>query len=338
MRFNLRMIGTIAVLAILLIAPSVAASSGPVLVVADYKIVPGASVTATEPGPLMPGDTGTVLVTVTNTVKQPAQGNTTTVSDTLTYYTTSTPTGQTSPGRSTTTTTTTSDAATGCTAMKFVNLIGAGPVKVTNDPYTDPGCLGMGDSARFEFSIKVDEGASDGKYYLPFKVKTDNDNVFVNMMVPVVVDSSPVRMVVNDAPSSLASAKNSIVLDVVNYRPNGVTSVSVVPAGDEFVFKPRQEYTVGNIGPGEMYTVTFDITSKNGGYNGSPSFVVKYKNGDNWHESAPATVHLDAKDAVAAGTAAADSSSLLYLGGAIAVLVALVGGIFLYMRGQRAKK
>ena len=38
----------------------------------------------------------------------------------------------------------------------------------------------MGDSGRFEFTIKVDDNAADGKYYLPVSVKTDDDGVFLN--------------------------------------------------------------------------------------------------------------------------------------------------------------
>jgi hypothetical protein len=89
----------------------------------------------------------------------------------------------------------------------------------------------MGDSARCEFTIKVDDNAADGKYYLPVSVKTDDDGVFLNQLIPVVVDSSGVKMFLNDAPSALSGSKNSIILDVVNYMPGGVNSVSVVPAG-----------------------------------------------------------------------------------------------------------
>ncbi len=194
----------------------------------------------------------------------------------------------------------------------------------------------MGDSARFEFTIKVDDNAADGKYYLRISVKTDDDAVFINQVVPVVIDSSGVRMFLNDAPSALSTARSSIILDVVNYMQGGVNSVSVVPTGDEFTFKPRQEYVVGNIGAGEMYTVNFDVSSKNSSYTGSPSFVVKYKNGDNWHQSAAMTLPLTAKSNAAA--ASTNDSGLIWLLGGIVVLAVIIGGLFLFMRSQRAKK
>ncbi len=152
----------------------------------------------------------------------------------------------------------------------------------------------MGDSARFEFTISVDQDAAVGKYYLPITVKTDDDGVYLNQYVPVVVDDSGVRMVINDAPKSIGTGKSSVVIDVINYLPGGVSAVSVIPAGDSFSFKPVQEYTVGSIGAGEMYTVTFDVSSRNASYSGSPSFIVKYKNGDNWHQWGPASFKLDA--------------------------------------------
>jgi hypothetical protein len=110
----------------------------------------------------------------------------------------------------------------------------------------------------------------------------------------------------------------------------------VVPAGDEFSFKPVQEYTVGSIGPGEMYTVTFEVNSKNASYSGSPSFVVRYKNGDNWHQTAPMSLSMDAN--AVSSTTAPDGSGLIYLLGGILVIAVVVCGLFLYMRGKRAKK
>ena len=139
-------------------------------------------------------------------------------------------------------------------------------------------------------------------------------------------------MVLNDAPKSFATTKKSVILDIVNLRPNGVTGVSVVPAGDEFVFKPMQEYVVGSIGSGEMYTVQFDVTSKNSTYNGNPSFKVVYMNGDNWHEAGPLTSTRTRTAAVATTN---DNTGLLYvLGGIIVVIAVVLGGIFLYMRAR----
>ena len=331
MRLMIKTLSILAVLAILLMTPALAATTKPVLVMTDNRAAPGASVTTA--GPLMPGDTGTVIVTITNTLKSPGAGTTTTVTESANNWdgTHQTPTNTWSRS------TQSSDGSSGSVAIKFVGLQENGPVRVVSQSYTNPGCLGMGDSARFEFTIEADDNAADGKYYLPISVRTDDEAVYLNQYVPVVIDSSGVRMFLNDAPSALSGSKNSIILDVVNYMPGGVNSVSVVPAGAEFTFKPLQEYVVGNIGAGEMYTVNFDIASKNASYTGSPSFVVKYKNGDNWHQSAPLTLPLTAKSNTAA-SATTDNSALLYLIGGIVLLCVIVGGLFLFMRSQRAKK
>lgn len=325
----------LAVLAMLIMAPAHADNVKPVLIMTDYKVVPGASLVTTSPGPLMPGDTGTVAVTITNTLKSPGTGTTTQQTNTENYYAPST--GAPGPGKSVQTTTTSSDTPSGCTTLKLVSLQGVGPIKVISEPYVNPGCLGMGDSAPFAFRITVDQDASPGTYELPFTVKTDDDGVYLNQRVFVVVDDSGVRLIVNDAPATIGAGKSSVVLDVINYMKGGVSSVSVIPVGDAFSFNPVQEYMVGSIGPDEMYTVTFDVSCRNSSYSGSPSFIVKYKNGDNWHQWGPVSLNLD--PAASAVTAAAtDSSAVVYLLGGIALLAVTVGGLFLFMRGKRAKK
>jgi hypothetical protein len=322
------------VLAVLLMTPALAATAKPVLVMADYKVAPGSSLLTASPGPLMPGDTGTVVVTIGNTLKSPGTGTTTQQTDTQNYYSSSV--SMTGPGRVLSTTTSSSDTASGSAQIKFVGLQDSGPVKVVSQSYTNPGYLGMGDSARFEFTISADSNAPVGKYYLPLTVKTDDDSVYLNQYVPVVIDDSGVRMVVNDAPKTLGTGKSSVVIDVINYLPGGVSAVSVIPSGDSFAFRPVQEYTVGSIGANEMYTVTFDVSSRNATYSGTPSFLVKYKNGDNWHQWGPVSLRLDASAASAASTT--DSSGLIYLLGGIVLLAVIVGGLFLYLQGKRAKK
>lgn len=341
MRISIKL-ASICVMLVLLLTlstPAFAATTNPVLSVTGTTVAPVASVTATTAtAPLMPGDTGTIVVTITNTLKSPGAGNTTTVTESSQnqYYNN----GSISPGITQTrsTQTTSSDGSSGACEVKFVNLLSEGPIQVQNAAYTDVGYLGLGDSAQFQFTIKVDSNAADGKYYLPLKVKTDSDGCYINQVVPVVIDSTQPKMVLNDAPAKLSTSKGNIIIDVVNYRASGITSASVVPSGDEFSFKPRAEYTVGNIGAGEMYTVTFETASRNATYSGSPSFVLKYKNGDNWHQTAPLVVGMEPKTDAAAANNGGDNNTLLILGGIIVVVLVLIGGVYLFMRSQRSKK
>jgi hypothetical protein len=335
MKTTLKWLSILVVLAVLLMAPATAATVKPVLIMADYKVTPGAS--TISPGPLMPGDTGTVVVTIANTFKGTtgSTSSSSSNSDSWPIYS-SPPQGGTTTTHTETKTTSSTDTPQGAAVIKFVGLQDNGPVHIVSEPYTNPGSIGGGDRVPFEFKISVDQGAAPGTYYIELNVKTDDDSVYINSRVPVVVVDSGIKMVINEAPKSIGSSRSSVVLDVINQMQGGVNSVSVIPSGDAFSFRPMQEYTVGSIGAGEMYTVTFDVSRPDASSSGSPSFIVKYKNGDNWHQSGPATLNLD--QSAAPATASSDGSGLMYLLGGIVLLAVLVGGLFLYMQGKRAKK
>ncbi len=318
-----KVLGILAVLLILAM-PAYAETGKPSVAVGDVKVTPAA---------LMPGDTGSITVTITNPVKSLA-GETTSDSNTYNYGTGTS--GSMSIGHSQTTTTTSTSAPDGAVMLKEVALLADAPLHVTSKSFNDVGRLGMGDTAKFTFTIKADDSAADGTYTITLKVRTGDDSVYLNYPLNVEIDSAPLKVVLNDAPASFSTTKKSVILDVVNLRPNSVSGVSVVPAGDEFVFKPMQEYVVGNIGSGEMYTVQFDVTSRNSSYNGNPSFKVVYMNGENWHEAGPITIYSD--HSATTTTATQNDNSLLYVGGVILVAAVLLGGIFLYMRGKRAKR
>jgi hypothetical protein len=285
----------------------------------------------------MPGDTGTITITLSNPLKS-LSGESTTTTNTYNYGAGESG-GMVTPSHQSTTSVSSSSAPDGAVILREVTLLADAPVHVVSkQQYNDLGRLGMGDSLKdLKFTIKVDSNAADATYMLTLKVRTDDDGVYLNYPIYVTVNSAPLKVVLNDAPKSFSTTKKSVILDIVNLRPNGVTGVSVVPAGDEFVFKPMQEYVVGSIGSGEMYTVQFDVTSKNSTYNGNPSFKVVYSNGDNWHEAGPLTVYSDQSTAAVAATSENDNT-LLYVGGIIVVLAVVLGGIFLYMRGKRVKR
>lgn len=320
-----KVLGILAVLVIIMAVPAQSGSGKPSVAVGDVKVTPTA---------LMPGDTGTIAITIANPAKSLA-GDTTSDSNTYNYGTGTS--GSMSIGHSQTTTTTSTNTPDGAVILKEVTLLADAPLHVTSKQFTDVGRLGMGDTAKFTFSIKADDNAADGFYPLTLKVRTDDDGVYLNYPLSVEVDGSSLKVVLNDAPRSFSTTKKSVILDIVNIRPNGVTGVGVVPVGDDFVFKPMQEYIVGNIGSGEMYTVQFDVTSKNSTYNGDPSFKVVYMNGDNWHEAGPLTVYSDHGASDVAAPVGGDNS-LLYVLGVIVVLAVALGGIFLYMRGKRIKR
>jgi hypothetical protein len=321
-----KMLGILVVLVMIMAVPAQSDSGKPSVAVGDVKVTPTA---------LMPGDTGTITITLSNPPKS-LTGESTTTTNTYNYGPGES-NGLTTPSHQSTTSVSSSSAPDGAVILKEVTLLADAPIHVTSKQFADVGRLGMGDTAKFTFTIKADGSAADGIYPLTLKIRTDDDGVYLNYPLSVEIDSSPLKVVLNDAPKSFSTTKKSVILDIVNLRPNGVTGVSVVPAGDEFVFKPMQEYVVGNIGSGEMYTVQFDVTSKNSTYNGNPSFKVVYMNGDNWHEAGPMTVYSDHSTSDVAAPAGGDNM-LLYVLGLIVVVAVALGGVFLYMRGKRVKR
>jgi hypothetical protein len=323
-----KLMGILAVLLMIVMAaaPAGAAAGKPTVAVGDVKVSPAA---------LMPGDTGTVTITLSNPLKS-LSGESTSTTDTYSYGAGSS-NGLTTPSHQSSTTTSSSSAPDGAVVLKEVALLADAPLHVTSKQFNDIGRMGMGDTAQFVFTLTVDASVPDGMYPMTLKVRTDDSDIYLNYPISVRVDSAPLKVVINDAPKAFSTTKKSVILDIVNLRPNGVEGVSVVPTGDEFTFKPMQEYVVGNIGSGEMYTVQFDVTSKNSSYDGNPSFKVIYMNGKNWHEATPVTIYSDHSAAVAAPSDATDNT-LLYLLGFVILAALALGGIFLYMRGKRAKR
>ncbi len=87
-----------------------------------------------------------------------------------------------------------------------------------------------------------------------------------------------------------------------------------------------------------MYTVQFDVTTKNATYSSNPSFTVVYMNGENWHQAEPVTVYSDHGADTAAAPASGDNNGLLYVLGIILAAIVIIGGVYVYMRGKRAKR
>ncbi len=321
----LKALGILAVLIILAAVPACADTGKPSIAVSDVKVSPAA---------LMPGDTGTITITLSNPVRS-LTGESKTQTDTYNYGA-GTSMGMTTPSHQSTTSITSTSTPDGSLMLKEVMLVADAPIHVTSrQQYLDLGRLGMGDSFQpLKFTIKVDDNAADGIYQLTLKIRTDDDGVYQNCPIYVTVDGIPLKVVLNDAPQSFSTSKKTVVLDIVNMRPNAVDGVSVVPEGDDFMFKPIQEYSVGSIGAGELYTVQFDVTAKNSSYSGNPSFKVVYKNGDNWHETAPLVVLTDHSTAVAA-PAGAGNDMLPYVLGIIVVVAVILCGIYVYIKGRR---
>ncbi len=313
-----------AVLAMLMAVPAYADTGKPSVAVSG--------VTA-SPTVFMPGDTGTITVTLTNPQRSLA-GDTTQDSNTYNFGTGTS--GSTSIGHSQTTTKTSTNAPDGAVSLNSVSLEADGPIHVISKEFNDVGRLGMGDSAKFTFIVKVDDSAADTTYYLTLKVRTDDGDIYLNYPIAIQVDGTPLKIYVDEAPQSFSAAKQSVTLDIMNDRPNDVSSVSVVPSGDGYAFQPQQQYIIGSMGAGQMYIAQVQVSSKNASNSLGPGFKVMYKNGDNWHESAPVTVNVDGT--VAPVTRDGGGNGMLYVLWILAVAAVALGGIYWYMRSKRVKQ
>lgn len=305
-----------------------AGAAGPTLLLGDVK---------SSPGTFMSGDVGEITVMLTNSLKAATQGTTTTSTNTYSYGP-GTSNGLTTPSHTEQTTTASSDAPDSSIVIKKVELIsGSGvPVRVVSQAITDYGSLGMGDAARYTFLLQANADAKDGVYFLTLKVTTNNDAVYLNAPVRVEVDNRPVKLIFTDAPTSLSTAFKGVSLDVVNVRKNEVGLVSIIPSGSEFIFKPGSENYIGNIAAADMYTASFDVASREKTYSTNPTFKVVYKNGDNWHETAPYTLALSPASSEKVSDAGNNNGLLIVLGVAGLLLLGVIGAFFL-LRSRRPK-
>ena len=211
--------------------------------------------------------------------------------------------------------------------IQSAQLIGNEVIEVTSEPYYNAGVIGPGDSIELPFTIKVHENTPDGTYFLDFNLRGSARLYSLNLRIPIKVDSSSVKTSLSENPE-LNPGK--VVLSVANSRPNTVYSASVLPAGN-VTFEPA-EYFIGTMEPDELFTVKFDYRT------GKPleniKFLVRFKNGDNWHESEALPVSLNgSKEQVQSA-----KPSIIPVFALLAAALALIAGFFVFMRRRRAKK
>lgn len=158
------------------------------------------------------------------------------------------------------------------------SLSGDSHIQVTSNSYYDVGLLGPGDTIDFTYSIRVSEDAPDSIRFLDFVFIGGGDMYDVKWKIPVTVDSSEIKLI----NSEVSSKSDFIVLDIANVRPNTVKAVTIVPVTNNVEFQPAQ-YFIGTMDSDEMFTIQFDIEPEDG----IEQMGVKaiFKNGNNWHES-----------------------------------------------------
>jgi hypothetical protein len=208
--------------------------------------------------------------------------------------------------------------------IQSAQLMGNEFIEVTGDPYYNAGIIGPGDSIDLPFSIMIKNNTPDGTYFLDFNLKGAARLYSLNLKIPVRVDSSSIQSTLSETP-----APGNIVLNVANNRPNTLQAASVIPMGNA-TFEPA-EYFIGTMEPDEIFTVKFDM--KPGNQQENLKFMLRFKNGNNWHESQPLTVLLNGSKTIQTQ----ERPSFLPVIAILAAVFIIIAGFFVYMRRRRTK-
>ena len=261
---------SLAVVSLLLLATaSVSSAEGPAVMIVDYEV---------EPEVLMPGDTGSITVTIKNM-------------DTLSSETERTTTGKFSTSETTTTSTSSISAE-----IETIRLSSRSRdiewlrESVQRTEYYNVGALGPDESIKISLPIKAAAYAHDGTYFPEVYIEVDNGKN-VRFPVRVKVDSSRVEILEKDIPSEISlSESKQIAIVVANNRPNSVRGVDVrvKSESDGLEFTPERIF-IGDLEAYGKREVNFTLQTQTFKEsligNREFSFEVAYKNGDNVHRN-----------------------------------------------------
>ncbi|CAD6492055.1 MAG: hypothetical protein FFODKBPE_00265 [Candidatus Argoarchaeum ethanivorans] len=202
-------------------------------------------------------------------------------------------------------------------------------IDVTSEPYYSVGIIGPGDSVELPFTIQIKNNTPDGTYFLDFKLEGSARLYSLNLKIPVTVDSSCIDAVLSETPELNPSR---IILSVANNRPNTVNAVSVIPSGNA-TFEPA-EYFIGTMESDELFTVKFDMKPEDNLTD--VNFKLRFKNGNNWHETDALAVSL--KDSTSRDAQKKESSMNMTVIAILAAVIIIVSGFFILMRRRRRAK
>jgi len=261
-------------------------------VMVDYSV---------DPAYLMPGDEGTVTITLNNAAKD---------------YSYSVPVNN------------KTEIFDLSAQVLDASLSGDNHIQVTSNSYYDVGLLGPGDTIDFTYSIKVSEDAPDSIRFLDFVFIGGGDMYDVKWKIPVTVDSSGIKLI----NSEVGRNSDFIVLDIANVRPNTVKAVTIVPVTDNVEFRPAQ-YFIGTMDSDEMFTIQFDIEPEDGVEQMGVKAI--FKNGNNWHEYEIQTINVNNSKPLII----VDKDSNLWLVfGIVGGLFAVIIIFFVVMRKRRSSR
>lgn len=252
-----------------------------------------------KPETFMPGDRGTVTVTLKNTATEP-----TVTIDGSTYDT---------------------NARIQSAVLESLS----DEITVLDAPYEEMGIVGPGDSIELTFNVRVKEDAMDGTHNLDLAIEGNSFDYNSKKNIPLKVDSSNIKVIPSKA-LELINGKATIEFDVANTHPNELSSVSIRPEAEGVKFYP-QEYFIGPMDPDELFTVEFDAVKDDFSEEDSDqinmSLTANYNNGINIHANTIGNLNL-VDDSVAS-----ESNSTAVIAGGLIVIS--VPAALLYYRRKK---
>jgi len=259
-----------------------------------------------DPEVFMPGDRGTITVTLTNTASSP----TVTIGG--------------------------SDFDTNARIQAAVLRPLSEGIVVLDAPYGDMGLLGPGDSIKLTFNVKVAEDAPEGTHNLELAIEGNSFDYNSRKNIPLKVDSSNIR-VIPSKELKLTNGESTIEFDVANTHPNELSSVSIKPKAKGVTFYPV-EYFIGPMNPDELFTIEFNTVTDNlsdDGINFSEpinlTLSASYSNGINKHENIVSNMYIQSIEEIQG-----ESSSMIVPG--LLLVVIAIAGMLVYRKKKQSRK
>ncbi|AKB56240.1 hypothetical protein A9239_02800 [Methanosarcina sp. A14] len=258
-----------------------------------------------DPEVFMPGDRGTVTVTLINTASNP----TVTIDG--------------------------SDFDTNARIQAAVLKPLSDGIIVLDAPYEDMGILGPGDSIKLTFNVKVAEDAPEGTHNFELAIEGNSFDYNSRKNIPLKVDSSNIR-VIPSKELQIVNGRSTLEFDVANTHPNEFSSVSIKPEAEGVIFYPA-EYFIGPMNQDELFTIEFNAVTDNlSDARRDPyepinlTLSANYGNGINKHENIVSNMYIQSIEAT-------QGSSGMLVPGLLLVVIA-VAGILVYRKKKQSRK
>jgi hypothetical protein len=209
-------------------------------------------------------------------------------------------------------------------------------VIVLDAPYEEMGLLGPGDSIKLTYNIKVAENAAVGTHNLELGIDGNSFDYNSRKNIPIKVDSSNIRIIPSKE-LQLVDGKATFGFDVANTHPNALNAISIKPQAEGIKFYPA-EYFIGPMTQDELFSIEFNAVednSSNASRRNSElrnlTLSASYNNGVNRHENTVSNLVITSVEA----NQGISSSAII---GVLLLIAAVAAGAFVYRRRKQNEK